>query len=307
VRDWLSYFDFDRNTPLLVDEWNYDTSANVLPERQEKSYISASFVPSRIKNMYEAGIDYQLYFCLEDFQNNKEGVVRNVGIFSFDAEASEYRGASKATYNVFKMLINLGNNMFTTSLKPNDEFVDVVATKTQDRIVILIYNYIDPEIAMSYLSRNIAALNGAERKALLNLITSSKLEKIMSRQLDIVKMRPSKKLKTLLAKAQELNDKAIKFKSNARNLNMKIKNIKGNYLYQRYIVDSTCTKNCGFRPIEEQELNLSDSHQEILTLNPYSVQMIILTKKPSETESASGQTAEQEEPRKIENRESTGK
>ena len=129
----------------------------------------------------------------------------------------------------------------------------------------------------------------------------------MSRQLDIVKMRPSKKLKTLLAKAQELNDKAIKFKSNARNLNMKIKNIKGNYLYQRYIVDSTCTKNCGFRPIEEQELNLSDSHQEILTLNPYSVQMIILTKKPSETESASGQTAEQEEPRKIENRESTGK
>ncbi len=57
LRDWLSYFNFDRNTPLIIDEWNYDTNANVLPERKEKSYISASYIPSRIKNMDEAGID----------------------------------------------------------------------------------------------------------------------------------------------------------------------------------------------------------------------------------------------------------
>jgi len=294
IRDWLSYFDFDRNVPLIIDEWNYDTNANVLPERKEKSYISASYIPSRIKQMYEAGINYQLYFCLEDFQNNKEGIVRNVGIFGFDSEASEYKGAPKSVYNVFRMLSNLGNNMFSASLKPNDEFVDVIATETQDRIAFLIYNYIDPEIARDYLSRNIASLNGAERKALLNIITSSRLEKILSHSIEISKIRASKRLKTLLTRAKELNDRAEKFKSGTRNINMSIKNIQGNYLYQRYIIDSSCSINCAFTPFEEKELNLPDRYQETLTLNPYSVNMIILTKKqPAEPESTVGVEPEQ--------------
>lgn len=289
LREWLSYFNFDRNTPLIIDEWNYDTNANILPERKEKSFISASYIPSRIKNMHEAGIDYQLYFCLEDFQNNKEGVVRNVGIFGFDSEVSEYKGAPKSIYNIFRMLSNLGHNKFSASLKPNDEFVDVLATKTQDRIALLIYNYIDPEIARNYLSRNISALNGAERKSLLNIITSGRLEKILSRTIEISKIRVSKRLKTLLTRVQELNDRAEKFKSAARNINMSIKNLKGNYSYQRYKIDPSCSINCAFNPLEEKELNLSDAYQETLTLNPYSVNMIILTKKqPAEPESAVG-------------------
>ena len=294
LRDWLSYFDFDRNTPLIIDEWNYDTNANILPERNEKSFISASYIPSRIKNMHEAGINYQLYFCLEDFQNNKEGIVRNVGVFSFDSDASEYKGAPKSIYNVFKMLSNLGNNKFSASLKPNDEFVDVIATKTQDRIALLIYNYIDPEIARNYLSRNIAGLNGAQRKALLNIITSSRLEKILSHSIEIPKIRVSKRVKTLLTRAQELNDRAEKFKSGARNINMSIKNIKGNYSYQKYKIDSSCSINCAFSPLEEKELNLSDAYQETLVLNPYSVNMIILTKKqPAAPVSTAGVEPEQ--------------
>jgi hypothetical protein len=301
IRDWLSYFDFDRNTTLIIDEWNYDTNANILPERKEKSYISASYIPSRIKQMYEAGINYQLYFCLEDFQNNKEGIVRNVGIFGFDSEASEYKGAPKSVYNVFRMLSNLGNNMFSASLKPNDEFVDVIATKTQDRIALLIYNYIDPEIARDYLSRNIASLNGAERKALLNIITSSRLEKILSHSIEISKIRASKRLKALLTRAKELNDRAEKFKSGTRNINMSIKNIQGNYSYQRYKIDSSCSINCAFDVLEEKELNLSDAYQETLTLNPYSVNMIILSKKqPAEPENTAGATGEQPVAQNIE-------
>jgi len=301
IRDWLSYFDFDRNTTLIIDEWNYDTNANILPERKEKSYISASYIPSRIKQMYEAGINYQLYFCLEDFQNNKEGIVRNVGIFGFDSEASEYKGAPKSVYNVFRMLSNLGNNMFSTSLKPNDEFADVIATKTQDRIALLIYNYIDPEIARNYLSRNIAGLNGAERKTLLNIITSSRLEKILSHSIEISKIRASKRLKTLLTRAKELNDRAEKFKSGTRNINMSIKNIQGNYSYQRYKIDSSCSINCAFDVLEEKELNLSDAYQETLTLNPYSVNMIILSKKqPAEPENTAGATGEQPAAQNIE-------
>jgi len=305
VRDWLSYFDFDRNTPLLVDEWNYDAGANISPARGERSSICASYILSRIKNMYEAGIDYQLYFCLEDFQNNKEGVVRNVGVFSFDAEASEYKGAPKTTYNVFKMLAGLGNNLFAASLKPNDEFVDVIATKTQDRIVLLVYNYIDPDIVRNYLSRNIASLNGAERKALLNIITSDKLDKIMLRQLEISKIRTTGQLKNLLKKAQELNDKAKKFESDARNIDMVIKNIKGDYLYQRYALDASCAQSCAYTAVEEKNLSLSESYKEVLTLSPYSVEMIILIKKPQAvTESVS--TTEQSGEKKVENTGSVG-
>ncbi len=38
------------------------------------------------------------------FQNNKEGLVRNVGIFSYDSEHSVYKGSPKAVYNAFRML-----------------------------------------------------------------------------------------------------------------------------------------------------------------------------------------------------------
>lgn len=282
IRDWLTYFHSDRNTMLIVDEWNYDRNLNVSAERQEKSSVAASYIPSRIKNMYEAGLDYQLYFCLEDFQNNKEGVVRNVGIFSFDPEHSEYKGSPKAIYNVFRILTNLGPDMFVAKL--DDEFVGVIATKAQDYIAVLIYNYIDPEIVRDYLSRNISNLNSSERKALLGIIKSDKLAKIMLKQLDISKLRENKKVKAILKKAQELNDLAKGFESNARKLKFSIKNLKENYLYQRYAVDSSCSANCDFVPLEEKEVNGQDPYQETLNLNPYSVNLVILKKRPKEPE-----------------------
>ncbi len=285
IRDWLSYFDFDRNTPLIVDEWNYDSGANVVPQRQAASNVSASYALSRIKNMYESGLDYQLYFCLEDFQNNKEGVVRNVGLFWFDPESSKYKGGPKSTYAVFRTLANLGKDMFSVSTKTSDEFVGVVATKSQGTITLLIYNYIDPDIATNYLSRNIASLNKAEKKALLGLIKANKLDKILLHELDIASLRISNKAKSLLKKALELNDKAAQSRNFARNFKLSIKNIKDNYLYQRYVIDLSCGLNCEFAPKEEKEISANAPYEEILSLSPYSVSIINLKKqKPKEPE-----------------------
>jgi len=278
IRDWLSYFTFPRDTLLVIDEWNYDRSANVLPERKEKSFIAASFIPSRIKNMHEAGIDNQLYFCLEDFQSNKEGVVRNVGIFSFDPEHSTYRGSPKTTYNVFKILNNLGNDMFSAKL--DDEFVGLIPTKGKDFISLLAYNYIDPEIATNYLSRNISTLNSSERKFLLNIIKSEDFEKIMQGVSDISSLRTTNKVKGLFKKTQELTQKARKFESAARNIKLTIKNLKEDYVYQIYRIDSSCSLNCEFQPSEEKEIKQTDSYQQDLSLKPYSVALIILKKKP---------------------------
>jgi len=280
IRDWLSYFNFDRNTLLIVDEWNYDRNANVLLERKEKSFICASYIPCRIENMYEAGIDYQLYFCLEDFQNNKEQVVRNVGAFFFDAEASKYKGGPKSVYNVFKMLANLGSDKFLDTV--NDEFVGVIATKSQEGLALLVYNYIDPDIATNYLSQNIASLSGGERKFVLNIIKSDKLEVVLGRQSDISALRTTKRVKGLLEQAKWFSELAAKFKEGQRKIKININNLGGNYLYQRYTVDSSCRINCKFAPVEKKDLDSIQAHQELLTLEPYSVHFITLEQKPPE-------------------------
>ncbi|MBU3958395.1 MAG: hypothetical protein KKE91_00875, partial [Candidatus Omnitrophica bacterium] len=166
----------------------------------------------------------------------------------------------------------------------------------KDYITMLIYNYIDPEIARNYISRNIASLNDRERRALLGLIKSDRLTEIMARQLDISTLRTSHKVKTLLKKVQELNDRAQNSGSTNRNIKINIKNLKGDYSYQRYAIDSSCNLNCQFMPIEEKEVSASGPYQEILKLEPYSVNMIILKKKPKEPESPPATVSPSTEP-----------
>jgi len=301
IRDWLSYFNFDRSMPLIVDEWNYDRDSNVLAARGEKSFICASYIPSRIKNMQEAGIDYQIYFSLEDFKNNKEGVIRNVGAFTFDPKSAKYDGSPKAIYNVFRMLSSLGSEMYVAKLE--DEFAGVIATKTADGLAIIIYHYIDPDIGMNYISKNIASLRPDERKIILNMIRSQKIDKIIEGSLDVNSLRVKGGVKNLLQKMRDINDKAKLFQIKGRNLTFKITNmikeenkplenkesaaagtVKEEYAYQRYVLDSSCNINCEFKPVEEKDINMLEPYQEKLELNPYSVQMIVLKKKPAQTE-----------------------
>lgn len=283
IRDWLSYFNFDRNTPLIIDEWNYDSGGNVLPGRQEQSFIAASFIPARLKNMYEAGLDYQLFFSLEDFRDPQEGVIRNLGIFSFDPEASSYKGEAKSIYNVFRMLGKLGKSFFPPNPKLNDDFIGVISAKKEDEISLIIYNYINPQAGRNYLSRNISGFNDAERRILLNIAKSGELEKIIRRETDLSGLRLSNKLKAALKKAQELDALAAKFISSSRNIKLEVKNLKDDYLYQRYTVDSSCSSNCQFAPVEEKEIK-PGPYQEILVLSPYSVNMIIFKKNPKAAE-----------------------
>ncbi|MDD5431638.1 MAG: cellulase family glycosylhydrolase [Candidatus Omnitrophica bacterium] len=282
TRDWLSYFKFKKETPLIIDEWNYDKSINVLPERKEKSFVAASYIPSRIKGMYESGIDYQAYYCLEDFQHNKEGITRNVGVFSFDPEYVEYKGTPKATYNVFRMLSKLGKEMFL--LKTQDDFAGVIVTKSPEEIAILAYNYSDQDLVTNYLSKNIAYLAGSERRFLLDIIKTGDVDKIMSGDIEISKLRMTKRVKNFLRKAQELNSREKKFETTPRNIKLQIKGLKGNYLYEKYVVDSSCAQNCKFAPQEDKELPMLQSFQETLVLKPYSVQLILLKNKPPDPE-----------------------
>ncbi|MFA4888875.1 MAG: hypothetical protein WC628_04810 [Candidatus Omnitrophota bacterium] len=275
IREWLSYFSFDPNTPLVIDEWNYDRGANVLAERGEKSYIAASFIPSRIKNMHKAGIDRQLYFSLQDFQDNPEGVTRNTGIW-------EYKEGPKVIFNAFKMLGALQSQMFPLGL--SDDFAGVIATAGADEFAILIYNYIDPEAARNHLAANIAGLNSSERRSILNIINSESWEKILGNKLEIESLRLTNKARGLLKKALELHSQAEKFVSQERKFKLKIKNLKDSYFYQSYSLGSGCSINCPFYPQEQKEVSASDAYEEDLLLKPYSLRLIVLKRKPVEIE-----------------------
>jgi hypothetical protein len=310
VRDWLSYFNFEADMPLVVDEWNYDSGANILPERQEKAYIAASYIPARLKNMYEAGIDYQVFFSMEDFQDTKEGVTMNVGAFLFEQDSSGYKSGAKSLFNIFKMLNSLGNNLMLPQAKINDDFVGVIPTKKQEDLIILVYNYVDQDIFRNYISRNIALLKEKERKSVIAVIKSDKIQKIMQGTLDPAALPVSNRVKALFKKAQQLNETASRFKSMPRNLKISVKNLKNdNYLYSRFITDNNCVLDCEFKPVEEKDAAVSDNtFQQTISLDPYSVQMIVLKPKPQEASapkdvSAPAAVLETEENKTLESKE----
>ncbi len=279
IREWLSYFHFESSLPLVIDEWNFDAAANISPKRGREAYISASFIPARLKNMQEAGLDYQTYFCLEDFGGNKEGVTRNLGVFSFDGqERSDYKGSAKAGYNIFRMLGLLGNELLPAS--PANEFAGIIPTKSQDYLAILVYNYIDPQAAMNYLSRTIVDLNSAERKYIINIIKSDRIEKILSGQLDLSTLRLPAKARSMLSRAIELNNLAGKFSAAIRKIKISFKGAKDIYMLSRYAVDSSCSRDCPFKASDEQEVDLSQGYSQIIEMSPYSAQLLVLKKKP---------------------------
>ena len=192
------------------------------------------------------------------------------------------------------MLSSLGRSMFPLELE--DEFAGVIATKTEEGLVILAYNYIDQEIVTNYFTRNIGTLKASERKMLLRIIKSDKLDKILQGQMDVSVLKATAKVKNLIKKAQELNDLAKKFSSSERKLKISIKNLKGSYLYERYVIDSSCSSNCEFVAAEKKELNIAELYQQDLNLAPYSVNMIVFKKKPPEPEPVINSATTEEQP-----------
>jgi len=278
IREWLSYFHFESKLPLIIDEWNFDTIANIASGRGKDAYLAASFIPARLKNMQEAGVDYQTYFCLEDFGGNKEGATRNLGVFSFDTEHSDYKAYAKAGYNTLRMLNLLGNELLP--VESADDFVGIIPTKSLDYLALLVYNYIDPQAAMNYLSRNIVYLNSAEKKTVLNIVKSDRIEKILSGQLDLSALRLSPKAKNMLNHTIELNNLARKFSAGTRKVKISFKGAKDTYMLSRYVVDNSCSRDCAFKAGDEKEVDFNQGYAETMELSPYSAQLLVFKKKP---------------------------
>jgi hypothetical protein len=244
--------------------------------------MTASYIPARLVSMYKAGVDYGLYYCLEDFHDNSDGVVRNLGVFSFDQGKDAYQGLPKASFNAMQMLGSLGHELVRLAVPLEDEFVGAIATRSPDQAALLVYNYIDPNIVNSYLSRTIGTLREGERVILLNLIKSKKIDPILSRQVPLRRVSLTLRLRALFKNVMGFNDKAIAMRSIPRTLWVTLKNFKEEYVYKRYVIDSSCSYACIFTPVEEKTLSGAEQYQEKLTLAPYSVQLLMMQKKPKE-------------------------
>lgn len=284
IRDWLSYFGFPRETPLIVDEWNFDSgSSNVIEERQAKSNVCASYLLSRLKGMYEAGLDYQVFFSLEDFRENKEGVVRNVGAFWYEPGQFTYSGGSKNVYNAFKMLGHLENSLLPFQQKTADEFSGVIATRGISGFAILAYNYADPEIFRSVVSRGLASLNEAECKSVLAVMTSDKAAEVQSGSADVSALRLSGRVRSLFKRGQELSAAGRRYMAAERPLRVSIKNMASAYAMQVYAIDGACFRDCPFLPVQETVLvpGGDGTSQIDLTLKPYAAALILIRPAPA--------------------------
>ncbi|MCM8792395.1 MAG: hypothetical protein NC826_04590 [Candidatus Omnitrophica bacterium] len=276
IRDWLNYFHMNRDIPLIISEWNYDNGSNWTKERAESSYIVSSFIPQRLKGMFEAGIDYQIYFCLEDFRDNKEGININRGLFSYSSNNPLFSNA-KSIYNLFLFLNLLGDKMY--GFFSLDEFVQILVTRRNSDIIILISNYIDPHLGKNYILRNLSSLNEKDRRLIVQLFKSLELDSLIEDKVPLNRISMSDKFRSIFKKAKELQRKANFFKDKKRYLRLNLINLKGNYLYQRYSINQQCSWDCVFSVIEEKIIDSSQDYQESLELTPYSVELLILRKE----------------------------
>ncbi len=286
IRDWLSYFNLDTDIFLLVDEWNYDSGPNRIAQRQEKSHVAASYIPSRLKNMYEAGVDNQIYFSLEDFQNNKEGVKRNTGLFWYDPQSPVYSGGPKTICAAYEMLASLGESMFTAP-KTSDDALGVIGTKKGDGYVFIIYNYSDPQSGKNYLTRSLAAFNDAERKLLMLLLRSGALDEIIAGRKDMARVKLTNKMRQVLKKAVEAQQKSERNSAVTRPVGLILKNLQGDYQYRRRVIDSSCGVSCEYTLREEKIISAVEGYQEKREVAPYSVTLIELTPRAKEEAPAS--------------------
>jgi hypothetical protein len=133
---------------------------------------------------------------------------------------------------------------------------------------------------MNYLSGNIVYLSSAEKKAVLNIVKSDRIDKIISGQTDLSILRLTPNTKDMFTRAIELNNLTKKFASVNRRIKLFFKGAKDVYLLSRYLINSGCSGDCPFKAQDEKEVDFTKGYIEDLEISPYSVQLLVFKKKP---------------------------
>lgn len=141
IRQWLRENGYNSNTPLIIDEWNYNAGFN--RPREHDAELTASYIPYALKNMLNGGIDRHTFFHLADFTNTPQVFGGSHGIFTLS-------GVVKPSYNALQLVSKLSGkeeNEPTNQLKvitSEIDYITVLASQTKDKKTnrILISNFV---------------------------------------------------------------------------------------------------------------------------------------------------------------------
>jgi len=275
IRTWLNYFNFKQEVTLVIDAWNWGLSD--LKMSDEHSYftqVSASYIPARLKNMYEADIERQVFYTLADLEDSQKNTLDNRGLLFTEAKGAP---ETKAGYSVWRFLALLGDKMYSPS-SLSDDFMDILVTRRGKDLIILIWNYIDPLLLRSQIEKIFLDLNEKEQNILLEIIKSDKLKDILNKKEFSPEVAETEKLKQALVALADFYSRSQEALVQARQVELKINNIVGKYKYSRYVLDEGCALRCLFKPQQEEKLLLKNNFEEDIELKPYSVVLIILNK-----------------------------
>lgn len=141
LKDWLDESGFDQNTPLILDEFNYDPGLQKPLEHETE--FTASYYVYALENMI-GSIDRQTFFHFNDFQNSE--------LFAGDPGAISRDGVIKPVYNAMRMMSLLGGKAenqtpFLLNAAKSDDSISALASKTRDgEKVRVLLSYFVPEI-----------------------------------------------------------------------------------------------------------------------------------------------------------------
>lgn len=151
VRAWLKQFGYPRDTPLLISAWNTWTdfgknSAELSRERDTE--FAAAYIVHAMSEMDRAGIQQQMFFSLfEGWQWERMDAVRREKDFKDNEFFGGFglvtrRGIIKPAFNAFKLLARLEGQRIPAATA--DPYLTVLASRSADRVAVLLANFIWP-------------------------------------------------------------------------------------------------------------------------------------------------------------------
>lgn len=301
IRGWLKKYGYNENTELLIGEWiiwQYFGKEHGFLNTEHDTEINASHIVSSLLAMDEAGITRHCYaYLIDSFPGKGKEFVGDFGLFT-------KHGITKANFNAFKALSMLDGQRIWVDNK--DLTIRAVATKKDERIAILVSNFV-PWGQMSKVSYgNMLKEKGFTKKDKERMgIDKKQIQNLLSGAKSVTSLNASKKQKDDI---QEIISIAQGYEERRKNPVTLRLNILGapdrEYQYETYLIDSKHSNSYAIQEKLQQayfskgmsikEINdlqgvrlekvktgiiKNIKHPDSIVLEPYAVQLIILTPK----------------------------
>lgn len=248
VREWLTQFGYDPKTELGIGSWNswlnFGKDPNELSPERDKEF-TAAYVVRSLEGMDRAGIGHHLFFNLfEQWQWNGISPARREREFAGKEFMGGFglftkEGVIKPVFNAFKALSALEGERL--AVKSDDPYLTVLASKSEDQLVVLISNFIWPQEGMMRLKLRALLEQGYRRADLaswLKGLTPEMFQEAESGKRSIASLPISEEVKKKLDALRPL-EAFYASRSQTRTAELKLEPVpfSGKVRLERFLID----------------------------------------------------------------------